>query len=36
VEKKVQSDAEMLKGTLDMMVLRTLVTGTHTGTPSPR
>jgi len=25
--KKGQSDAEMLKGTLDMMVLRTLVTG---------
>jgi len=27
VEKKTQSDPEMLKGTLDMMVLRTLVTG---------
>jgi PadR family transcriptional regulator PadR len=25
--KKGQSDAEMLKGTLDMMILRTLVTG---------
>ncbi len=25
--KKAQSDGEMLKGTLDMMVLRTLVTG---------
>src|SRR6201993_4654258 len=25
--KKAQPDAEMLKGTLDMMVLRTLVTG---------
>jgi PadR family transcriptional regulator, regulatory protein PadR len=27
VGKKAQSDGEMLKGTLDMMVLRTLVTG---------
>jgi PadR family transcriptional regulator PadR len=27
VGKKGQSDGEMLKGTLDMMVLRTLVTG---------
>ena len=27
MEKKTQSDPEMLKGTLDMMVLRTLVTG---------
>ena len=25
--KKAQSDGEMLKGTLDMMILRTLVTG---------
>jgi PadR family transcriptional regulator PadR len=27
VQKKAQSDGEMLKGTLDMMVLRTLATG---------
>jgi PadR family transcriptional regulator, regulatory protein PadR len=27
VPKKPQSDGEMLKGTLDMMILRTLVTG---------
>jgi PadR family transcriptional regulator, regulatory protein PadR len=27
VGKKPQSDGEMLKGTLDMMILRTLVTG---------
>jgi hypothetical protein len=27
MSKKRQSDGEMLKGTLDMMILRTLVTG---------
>ena len=34
MSRKHQTDAEMLKGTLDMMILRTLVPETHTGTPS--
>ena len=32
--KKDQPDAEMVKGTLDMMILRTLVTGMRTDTRS--
>ena len=36
VVKRGRSDGEMTKGTLDMMVLRTLATGDPTGTLSPK
>jgi hypothetical protein len=34
--KRDKTNGEMLKGTLDMMILRTLVTGAHTVTRLPR
>ena len=36
MNRRSQPDGEMLKGTLDMMILRTLITGTRMGTPSPK